>query len=163
MPLTFDPDSSSLEELERWYARAPVLGRPRGVFRGRHLGWLSSHGSPRWLRPALTVGFRWLPFGVDFDRDVWFFVAKRIRIGRFRADIGQSRWRDAQAVRLHYDVSGLPGRVRGFLYDEVKPIDDRRCLGMGGVNAPTQLATRDSPDPLRCGHGEQFFFLLVRR
>ena len=148
MPLSIDPLRASLPELERWYLEAPVCEKPRGLFHGRHLAWLPTT-APRWLRPTLVVGFCWLVFGVDFDRDVWFFVDRRLRIGRFRADIGRSRWRDTRAVRLHYDISSLPGRVSGFLYDEVKPIDERRCLGMGGVNAPA-------------GRGEQFFFLLEK-
>lgn len=90
-----------------------------------------------------------LPFGVDFDRNLWFFVSPRIRVGRFRIAVGRSRWRDSTVVRLHYDVSALPVRVKSWLYDEVVPIDAHRWLGIGGVNAPA-------------GRGEQFFFLLER-
>ncbi|PKN31442.1 MAG: hypothetical protein CVU63_23915, partial [Deltaproteobacteria bacterium HGW-Deltaproteobacteria-20] len=62
---------------------------------------------------------------------------------------GPSRWRDTQTIRLHYHPSRLPGAVRTFLYDEVKPLTESLCLGIGGINAPR-------------GRGEQFLFSLER-
>lgn len=141
---------ASREQLEARFEGAPLAGLPRGTYWGRHLCWIPNrHPPPRWLRPALTFGFRWMPFGIDFDDRSWFFAGRRLRTGRFRLEVGQSRWRNAEVLRLYYDVSRLPRAVRAMLYDEVKPIDEHHCLGIGGINAPE-------------GQGEQFFFVLRR-
>lgn len=63
--------------------------------------------------------------------------------------VGPSRWRDTEAVTLHYERSRLPAPIRGVLYDEVKPLTDTICLGLGGINAER-------------GDGDQFFFALER-
>jgi hypothetical protein len=145
-----DLASATLDELERIYrdTSAP-LAVPRGRFRGRHLAWLRTTGNPVWLGPALWLAFARIPFGVDFDRRRWFFLHHAARIGHFLPDIGPSRWRDTQTIRLHYHPSRLPGAVRTFLYDEVKPLTESLCLGIGGIHAPR-------------GRGEQFFFSLER-
>ena len=142
-------DRATLEDL---FASEPVgaLSIPHGRFTGTHLSWLPGR-RPRvdWLHPIIWMGFDLLRFGIDFDDARWFFVAPRMRVGHFRASVGPSRWRDTSTVRLDYDVSRLPGPVRGLLYDEVKPLSDDLCLGIGGTNADR-------------GEGERFFFALTR-
>lgn len=136
-------------ELEQVYARPGPVELPRGVFRGRHLAWIQPTVSQRpLLRAALTPGFSWLPYGVDFVHRCWFFGGAALRVGRFDASVGASRWRETDTVRLEYHTSRLPGLVRGQLYDEVKPLTADLCLGLGGVNA----------DAL----GDVFFFSLER-
>jgi hypothetical protein len=93
--------------------------------------------------------FKWTPFGVDFDTRLWFFWHAALAAGRFEPRPGRSRWRDTEAVGLHYHVSRLPGPVRGVLYDEVKPLSADLCLCIGGINAPR-------------GQGDHFFFALQR-
>jgi hypothetical protein len=97
----------------------------------------------------LTLGFVRLPFGIDFDRRRWFFVDPRLLVGRFATECGPSRWRDTDSVRLTYHGSRLPRIIRSSLYDEVKPLSDELCLGMGGINADR-------------GTGDHFFFALRR-
>jgi hypothetical protein len=138
----------AVEEWER--AFTGVMGPvPRGCWRGRWLGWLDTPGARVWhVRVADTLLFRALTFGVDFDRRRWWFVHPRLGAGRFRISAGRSRWRDTDALRLEYDVSRLP--VRHILYDEIKPLPDGRCLGLGGINAER-------------GQGDHFFFELTPR
>lgn len=137
-------------ELTSVYQRPHPLVVPRGRYRGVHLAWIPQGPEAlRWVQPALVLGFAWLPFGVDFDEQHWYFGHRALTIGRFRMDEGESRWRRGRALRLHYDVSRLPQFVTRWLYDEVKPIDAQLCLGIGGLNAPK-------------GRGERFFFALVR-
>lgn len=93
----------------------------------------------------MLVPFERLSFGVDFVRRTWFFVHHAVRMGRFRIEPGRSRWRDTDTLRLRYDVSRLP--FRGLLYDEVKPLGDGLCLGLGGIDFDR-------------GRGDLFFFLL---
>jgi hypothetical protein len=95
------------------------------------------------------VGFAWTPWGIDFDRRLWFFFAPRLAIGRFELRVDESRWRDTRAVQLHYDVSRLPHAIRRQLYDEVKPLSDRWMLGIGGIDRER-------------GEGDHFFFALER-
>jgi hypothetical protein len=136
---------SSLEELEELYRDAAVGPIPSGRFRGEAL---CRVGSPFARSAAVTLmltPFERLPFGVDFTTSTWFFVDARARIGRFRVEPGRSRWRDTETLRLRYDVSRLP--IRGLLYDEVKPLGQGLCLGLGGINAET-------------GRGDLFFFAL---
>ena len=75
--------------------------------------------------------------------------ATRFAIGRFDARIGPSRWRDTDAIQLHYDPSRLPGPIKGRLYDEIKPLSGDLVLGLGGVNAER-------------GEGDHFWFVLTR-
>jgi hypothetical protein len=123
---------------------------PQGVYWG-HVLQRMDHPTARrpFWRWIERVGFEWTPFGVDFDRGRWFFFDPALGAGRFDARPGPSRWRDTQAVGLHYEVSALPGPVRRRLYDEVKPLSERWLLGIGGIAAPR-------------GVGDHFFFALER-
>ncbi len=139
----------SVAELEALYVEPRPVSVPSGCYRGVHLGWLHTPGARHpVIRPLQYLGFRLLPFGVDFTRQRWFFFHPTLGIGRFAAEVGRSRWRDTETVRLHYDVSRLPGPVRRVLYDEVKVLSPSLCLGIGGINAPR-------------GRGDHFFFALV--
>ncbi len=137
-------------ELSAVYREPRPILVPRGIYRGVHLKWIAQRQrSVRWLQPVLMVGFAWMPFGIDFDRRLWFFGHRAAALGRFRMEEGESRWRTGRTLRLHYDVSRLPRTVTRWLYDEVKPLDEGLCLGIGGINGPR-------------GMGERFFFALVR-
>lgn len=139
-----------LDELESLYAGERRCGPPRGCYRGVFLRHLRTPGAQE-LQNQLMVrlGFEYTPFGVDFDENRWFFLDRRLLIGHFRPVEQASRWREAEVVALHYDVSRLPSFVRGMLYDEVKPLDERLCLGLGGINDER-------------GAGDLFFFALER-
>ena len=139
----------SLAELEALYAAARPVAVPDACYRGVFLSWIASPGVPGPVTHLLQwVGFRVLPFGVDFTRDRWFFLHPALGVGRFVAEPGHSRWRDTDTIRLHYGVSRLPGPVRAVLYDEVKPLSASLCLGIGGINAARGL-------------GDHFFFALT--
>ena len=143
----------SVAELEVLYVESRPVSVPSGCYRGVHLAWLDTPGARPWARPPVIrplqhLGFRLLPFGVDFIRHRWFFFHPTLGIGRFVAETGRSRWRDTETVRLHYEVSRLPGPVRAVLYDEVKALSPSLCLGIGGINAPR-------------GRGDHFFIALV--
>lgn len=130
------------------FRAAPVGRLPRGTWEGRFLGFLPCEGARRWhVRAVDTALFVWPRFGIDFDRRLWWFLSPRLAAGRFRLEPGRSRWRDTEVLRLQYDVSRLPRPVRALLYDEVKPLDDRTALGIGGIDAPV-------------GEGDHFFFSL---
>jgi hypothetical protein len=136
----------SLDELERAFAFGEPAPLPRGLVRGRFLGFLDSPGAQRMhVRAMDTLLFRALRWGIDFDVGRWWFERPGLAAGRFRAVLGRSRWRDTNVFQLHYDVSRLP--LHGALYDEVKPLADGRILGLGGLNAPR-------------GDGDHFFFDL---
>lgn len=142
-------------DLEALYAEARPVAVPTGRWRGRVLGRLQNPGARAW-RPRLLqwVGFEALAWGIDFDARTWTFDRPgspdpRLRIGRFDPSVGPSRWRDTEAIGLHYEVSRLPGPIKRVLYDEVKPLDERRCLGLGGEND-------------RAGVGDHFWFALDR-
>ena len=139
--------TASLEELERTYREAPLGPPPSGLYQGTFLYWLPP--SKKWhVRLMDTILFERTRFGVDFDRRLWWFVRPALAAGRFEMSEGPSRWRRADTYRLEYGVSLLP--VRGMLYDEVKPLGDGVCLGLGGVNAPA-------------GEGDHFCFALTRK
>ncbi|MBI4957267.1 MAG: hypothetical protein HY908_34970 [Myxococcales bacterium] len=144
-----DLASLNERELEDLYRSAPLGPTPRGRFRGRMLGFVAPGGPGPAMRLLDRALFEWTPYGIDFDRSLWWFVAPALRVGRFRASVGPSRWREAEVVRLEYDVSRLPGPLRRILYDEVKPLDEGTALGLGGVNAER-------------GRGDHFFFALER-
>ena len=138
----------TLAELETLYAAPRPVWVPAGIFRGSHLAWLDTPGARHpVIRPLQHLGFRLTPFGIDFTTHRWFFFHPHLAGGRFTADVGASRWRDTDTVRLRYDVSRLPDPLRALLYDEVKPLSSTLCLGLGGINA-----TR--------GRGDHFFFAL---
>ena len=135
----------TVDECERAFLQ-PMSPAPRGVWRGRWITWLDTPGARVWhVRAADTILFRALRFGIDFDRSLWWFVHPRLAAGRFRLTPGRSRWRDTEVLRLEYDVSKLP--VRHILYDEIKPLDGGRILGLGGTNHER-------------GQGDHFFFAL---
>lgn len=144
------PDTP-LAELERIYRETPLGPPPSGVFRGRVLHWLSPTGP--WMRANLAlqwVAFGLLPWGIRFDTAKWFWFCPCFASGRFDATPGPSRWRDTETYRMDYSKACLPSCVRDWLYDEVKPLPDGTCLGIGGVN-------RD------VGTGDCFFYLLTPR
>lgn len=139
----------SQQELEDTYCQSGPVVAPTGCFDGTCLMRLDQPGD---RRPGylVTKSFELVPFGVNFDACLWYFFHPFLGVGRFRADIGSSRWRDSTVVSLHYDVSRLPNVIRNVLYDEVKPLTDDLCLGIGGLNQGR-------------GIGDHFFFALTRR
>jgi hypothetical protein len=141
--------SNSLEKLEQLYREAPVapVGPvPTRAFQGEVLHRVDSPHARTWTAGAVLLPFERLSFGVDFGTCAWFFLHARVQLGRFRVESGPSRWRQTPTLQLHYDVSRLP--FRGVLYDEVKPLSETLCLGLGGLN-------RDL--------GDLFFFVLEAR
>ena len=135
------------DELERLFA-GPLGEAPLGCQRGHFIRFVDSPGGrSRFNRAVHTLLFRWPRFGIDFDRDVWWFVDGRLRAGHFRIERGPSRWRDAEVLRLHYEQSRWPAPIRNLLYDELKPLPDGRILGLGGINADR-------------GPGDHFWFEL---
>jgi hypothetical protein len=151
---TDDLRGKGLSELEAIYQRTGAAAQgpptlPRGRFVGHFLRWLENDGArhPLW-RPGVALMFQLTPFGVDFNEQRWFFFGlPALAAGRFTPRVERSRWRGTDAVCLHYDASLLPGPVKGLLYDEVQPLNDAICLGLGGINAPR-------------GRGDMFFFAL---
>jgi hypothetical protein len=140
---------------EAAYAAAPLLPSPTGRWRGTVLGRIENAGA-RALRPRIAqwLGFEALAWGIDFDRGLWTFGLPgsrdpRLALGRFEARRERSRWRDTDAIGLHYEVSRLPAPIRDVLYDEVKPMPDGTCLGIGGENAGP-------------GVGDHFWYRLER-
>lgn len=139
---------SSADELEAIYAEGRDFAPPRGRFLGTVLCRLNNRGANHPLWKSLEqLGFEAVSFGVDFDARVWLFGDRRIAMGRFEPKRGPSRWRDTETLQLHYDVSRLPRFLSRLLYDEVKPLSEGLCLGIGGINA-------------RRGSGDHFFFGL---
>jgi hypothetical protein len=148
-------------ELERTYASELPITAPSGIFYGRHLGWLDTRGGRNpVLRRLLHLAFIATPFGIDFDKRHWLFSPSRrlksnalskarLKLGHFEPTVGPSRWRDTDAVRMGYEVSGLPRPIKAVLYDEVKPLSEDLCLGIGGTNAAR-------------GYGDCFWFALSR-
>jgi len=145
-----DLQQMSLGQLEELYLQPAEVEVPAGVFRGHHLAWNEGTAArQRLLRPIILLGFKLLPYGIDFDQRRWFFLSSGLTVGRFAPRVGPSRWRGTETVCLEYHVSRVPGFVRAQLYDEVKPLSGSLCLGFGGINAPR-------------GRGDIFFFALER-
>jgi hypothetical protein len=141
-------DLATLEEL---FARPRPAEVPRGWFRGTYLCPCTSRAARRpQNRAAVFLLHRVLPFGVDFDSCRWTFFHRRPQVAHFVADVARSRWRETEVVAMRYQVSRLPGPVRGLLYDEVRPLSPDLCLGLGGINR-------------KAGEGELFFFALERQ
>ncbi len=142
--------SMSLRDLESLWLEPVELAPPEGIYRGHVLTRLDTSGArrPLWFW-SQRVGFEWMPFGIDFDRRLWFFFTAGLALGRFEARPGPSRWRDTDALGLHYTESRLPRPIRRHLYDEVKPLSPTRMLGLGGINADR-------------GEGDHFYFVLER-
>jgi hypothetical protein len=137
----------SLASLEARFIEGELAPLPSGLVVGRFLGFVSSRGAARPIVRALdTICFRAVRWGLDLDRQRWWFEHARLATAHFRIEEGPSRWRPTRVLRLHYDVSRLP--IRGVLYDELKPLPDGRILGLGGVNAER-------------GEGDHFFFDLA--
>lgn len=141
--------SSSLAELERVYREAAPGPLPKGTFSGKVLHRIDSPFARSMSGSAVAWPFERLSFGVDFIAGAWFFLHPGLRLGHFRATSGPSRWRDTQTLQLHYDLSRLPFREQ--LYDEVKPLSETLCLGLGGLNRQPEA------------EGDLFFFLLEAR
>jgi hypothetical protein len=126
--------------LERLWRDAPLAPLPTGTWRGRHVGWLSTRGArhPLW-RSLSTVMFVWTRFGLDLSatEPCWWFVAPgKLTGGEFTVTEGPSRWRPgATVLRLDYGAARAPAAIRSRLYDELKPLDDGRIIGLGGINA----------------------------
>lgn len=141
----------SIGELDRVFCDAPLLPLPHGRFDGIHLVRLRNRGAD--LQPIRfldAVVFQRLPWGIDFDANVWFSFSPVLTAGRFEARAERSRWRDTRAFGMHYGVSRLPELVKRALYDEVKPLGGALCLGIGGINR-------------EAGMGDHFYFALARR
>ena len=140
----------SLLELEELWRTSEPGPAPLGCFRGEFLRFIDAPGARRLHVRALdTLGFRTVPFGIDFDRGRWWFGHPRLRVGHFTLSEGPSRWRNTLSQRLDYSVSRLPGAVKDQLYDEVKQLTGSLALGLGGLNAGP-------------GEGDHFFFALRR-
>jgi hypothetical protein len=141
---------ASLADLEAMFRDTPRGPDPAGVFRGQFLTWIDSPGARRPdVRVLDSLMFRATPFGVDFDRNSWWFFRPSLRAGRFEPRLGPSRWRPTDCWQLHYEVSRLPTPIRALLYDEVKPISSSVILGLGGTNHDR-------------GRGDHFWFSLDR-
>ena len=143
--------TTPLSELDRLYVETPLGPPPEGIFDGELLRWIPTDGPCVGGFLALEwVGFVLLPWGIRFDERLWWFELPAIAAGRFVATAGPSRWRDTETYRLSYTTSHLPRFFRKILYDEVKPLDEDTCLGIGGVNRER-------------GQGDHFYYLLKRR
>ena len=141
---------ANLAQLEQIFTSAKASALPRGVYRGHFLMFLETiHTHKRWVQWILDFGFHRLPFGIDFEDSRWFFFHPACRVGHFTMQIGPSRWREATTVQLHYHTSHLPKVIREHLYDEVLPLTNRLCLGLGGLNQEQ-------------GSGDIFYFALER-
>lgn len=142
------PATSELERL--WLEPRDLTHPPRGAWRGTVIGRIDNAGA---RRPLHRVGqhllFERMPWGIDFDRARWFFHHRRFAAGHFRIEAQRSRWRDTESFALHYEISRLPRPIRAVLYDEIKPWEPDRMIGIGGVNAE-----RDE--------GDHFWFVLDR-
>jgi hypothetical protein len=149
-PSIRDLRGAARPELEALYADGPPVFVPRGLFGGHHLMWLDTPAAEHpLLRPLEERVFARWPWRIDFDSRRWRWFGAPFGVGHFSPSIGPSRWRDAETIRMLYDDRALPGFVNLFLYDEVKPLGEDVCLGLGGISA-------------RRGVGEQFFFALER-
>ncbi len=138
----------SIGELEQIFCETCPVELPYGCFKGRHITRLNNPGAKLPLSRVLEfLGFEVAPFGVDFRSNRWFFFSSLIQAGRFAPQVSRSRWRPTDVVSMHYNVSRLPGPMRNFLYDEVKPLSDTLLLGLGGINRELNM-------------GDHFFFTL---
>jgi hypothetical protein len=145
-----DLTACPLSELEALYRECPAGPVPSGTFRGAVLCALDTPGARRPFYRAVDWAMFEVPaWGIDFDARRWWFVRPGFRIGHFEVVRGRSRWRPAETLQLRYDVSRLPRPIRRSLYDEIKPLNENLCLGLGGINA-------------EAGEGDHFFFALAR-
>ncbi len=141
--------SASVAELEVLYQSDRVVAVPGAVFRGHFLCWLDTAGAHNPVyRATEALFFEHMAFGVDFAQRRWFWFSPTLAVGHFSATVGPSRWRDTATLRLTYDDRFIPWAIRSRLYDEVKPLSDALCLGIGGIDGPRGL-------------GDHFFFALT--
>ncbi len=122
--------SKSLPELELLYARAPIAPLAGGVWRGHYLHELPMSLGERLISRAM---FKWPTFGLDLDQRGWWFGRPGSVVGRFEPEVGPSRWRETEVVRLDYRRT-TPWPLRRLLYDELKPLSYNAILGIGGVS-----------------------------
>jgi hypothetical protein len=133
--------------LERAFVASKLASLPSGLVRGSFLGFVDSAGARKpHVRLLDTIAFRAVRWGLDLDDRRWWFEHPRLAAGRFRVVEGPSRWRSTRVLQLHYDESRLP--IRRVLYDELKPLEDGRILGLGGIDAARE-------------EGDHFFFELT--
>jgi len=140
--------SCSPTELDQLYRKTPMGPMPSRSFRGQVLHRVDSPFARSLQGAAVRWPFERLRFGIDFSACAWFFLHPGLQLAHFRVTPGPSRWRETQTLQLHYDLSRLP--FRGMLYDEVKPLTETLCLGLGGLNRPSE-------------RGDLFYFLLEAR
>ncbi len=126
---------AKLADLERLFVSAPMGPPPVGSFRGTTLARLDSVRARSSAGRLLVAPFEKLPFGVDFTTKRWFFVRPTLQMGSFQIASAPSRWRETSVLALHYDRSRLPRAIKRWLYDEIKPLSETLCLGLGGINA----------------------------
>jgi len=142
-----------LSELEALYQQPGESAIPTsGSYKGTYLKRLDNPSANKKInRITLWAMFDLTPFGLNFYPEYgdWYFFNPSLAMGRFSPSVGPSRWRQAETIRLNYQVSGLPKLIRSILYDEIKPISENILLGIGGFNAEK-------------GAGEQFFFAIER-
>ncbi len=138
-----------MQELERLFCGTEPLFIPKGCYDGCVLGRLDEAGNRRPLYLG-SKSFEIVPFGVDFDVCKWFFFTPFVQVGHFRTEIAKSRWRDCETITLNYEVSRMPDFARKIFYDEIRPLSDDLCLGIGGFN-------------YEAGIGDHFLFALERR
>lgn len=136
--------------LEALYVSTPLLPLPAGQFRGAALKRIPFVGwDVCFTRVIELVAFDLMPWGIDLDSRSWYFFCRCLQIAHFNATPGPSRWRATDAIALDYSVSGLPWFLRNYLYDEIKPLSNDLCLGIGGSKYPA-------------GVGDHMFFGIER-
>ncbi|MGE0872774.1 MAG: hypothetical protein AB7P03_29740 [Kofleriaceae bacterium] len=123
-------DLASLDQLETLYATAPPAPLPRGIWRGHYL---HEHPMAFGERAVARAMFKWTRFGLDLDEHCWWLGHRSLRVARFRPRLARSRWRHTDVIRLDYRET-RPRRLRGVLYDELKPLANGSILGLGGIN-----------------------------
>lgn len=115
----------ALEHIWRTRACAPL---PGGVWQGHYLRELPMSLPKRLLSRAM---FKRRMFGLDLNYNRWWFRDNSRLLAHFEPHVGRSRWRDTEVVQVRYERTG-PALLKGMLYDELKPLDDRTILGLGG-------------------------------
>ncbi|MCB9555289.1 MAG: hypothetical protein H6707_04240 [Deltaproteobacteria bacterium] len=139
---------ASAERLEAIYAAPHSAPAPSGLYRCIDLGPTPANGA-RWAKLAVTLFFQ-LELAIDFDRRCWLIGPCRWATGEFSLPCQPSRWRATETYCFDYRETRLPEPIRCLLYDEVKPLTEGLCLGLGGINADA-------------GRGDLRYFALVRQ
>ena len=135
----------SLSQLEQVWSELPCAPLPTGLWQGAYLAELPMSRPKRFLARAL---FKRRLFGINLDAHKWWFRDASSTLVEFAPRPGNSRWREADVIQLHYERTG-PILFRTMLYDELKPLNENCILGLGGSNH----------DDAR---GTWFFFTLSR-